>query len=152
MSVSSFGLMRVLGLLCLYLCLFTHAASSLTLMHGAPPSITERLEEKISHRKDGRQMDEGAEMKPGLGQPERGRGGCKSGSRGGNKWPEERLKIDSRTEQTEGSDSEIKINHTVSSTFCVEKISCTSQRLQTCSVLAAWLRFMNLHCVFTLGP
>lgn len=59
---------------CLYLCLFTHAASSLTLMHEAPPSRTARLEEKISHRKDGRQTDEGAEMKPGLGQPERGRG------------------------------------------------------------------------------
>lgn len=77
---------------------------------------------------------------------------------GGNKCPEERLKIDNRTEQTEGSDSEkasdteIKINLTVSFTFCVEKISRTTRWLQTCSVPAAWLRFINLHCVFTLGP
>lgn len=57
-------------------------------------------------------------MKPGLGQPERGREGWKRGRvvGGGNEWPEERLKIDSRTEQTEGSDSEkasdTEIKHT----------------------------------------
>lgn len=92
--------------------MFTHAAPSLTPMHGASPSIYEgEIGKEISsppRKKDGRLTDERAEMKLVLGQPERGRrrawkveGGREVGRRT-NKWPEESHKIDNRTEETDG--------------------------------------------------
>lgn len=39
------------------------------------------------------------------------------GGAGGNKWPEEHLKIDNRTEETEGSDSEKASDTEIKSTI-----------------------------------